>query len=107
MYNLLLAAYVTLLHKYTHQEDIIVGSPMAGRSQLPMEDCVGYFVNPVPLRVSVAGNPSFKNFLARTRQVVMEALEHQDLPFPQLVERLQLQRDLSRTPVFQVLDCVC
>lgn len=77
LYTLLLSAYYALLHRYTSQEDIIVGTPMAGRSTLEREDCVGFFVNTLPVRVNVGGNPSFRSLLARVKQRVMGALTHQ------------------------------
>ncbi len=67
LYTLLLSAFYTLLFHYTQQEDIIVGSPMANRNEIEREDCVGYYVNPVPLRSDLAGNPPFRTYLARVR----------------------------------------
>ena len=105
MYTLLLACYYTLLHVYSGQEDLVVGSPMACRNESAREGAVGYFVNALPLRSSLAGNPSFRSYLARVKQVVLGALSHQDLPLALLTQRL-LQgkdRDATRTPVFQTL----
>ena len=101
-YMTLLAAFQVLLLRYTAQEDILVGSPMIGRNRGELEKIVGYFVNPVVLRTDLSGNPSFLELLGRVRRVVLEALEHQDFPFPLLVERLQPERDPSRSPLFQV-----
>ena len=103
MYMALLAAWQVLLSRYTGQEDIIVGSPMTGRTQPALVDLVGYFVNPVALRADLSGNPSFTDLLNQVRQTVLEALEHQDYPFPLLVERLQVSRDPGRTPIFQTM----
>jgi len=102
LYVTLLAAFQVLLHRYTSQEDILVGSPMIGRNRAELAGLVGYFVNPVVLRANLAGNPPFSDFLRQTRHTVLAALEHQDFPFPLLVERLQPQRDPGRSPLFQV-----
>lgn len=103
MYTVLLAAFKILLYRYTGQEDILVGSPTYGRSRPEFAGIVGDFVNMIVLRGNLSGNPTFKTFLRRVRQVVLEAIEHQDYPFPLLVERLQPIRDPSRSPLFQVL----
>jgi amino acid adenylation domain-containing protein len=103
LYMLLLAAYQALLHRYTHQDAIVVGSSAACRSRAELAGLVGYFVNPLVLRVNVSGDESFKSFLDRVRITVLEAFDHQDYPFPLLVERLQPDRDSSRTPIFQVM----
>ncbi|NEO73603.1 amino acid adenylation domain-containing protein, partial [Moorena sp. SIO3H5] len=102
LYMVLLAAFQILLYRYTGQEDILVGSVTSGRSQSEFASIVGYFVNPVVLRASLSGNESFREFLTQVRHTVLEALEHQDYPFALLVERLQPQRDPSRSPIFQV-----
>jgi amino acid adenylation domain-containing protein/FkbM family methyltransferase len=101
-YVVMLAAFVALLHRYSGQEDIILGSPMSGRSRPEFADIVGYFVNPVVIRTGVSGSLPFTRLLAGMRKVVLEAIEHADLPFPVIVERLQPARDQSRSPVFQV-----
>ncbi len=103
LFMLLLASFQVLLHRYTGQEDILVGSPMSGRMQREFAGVVGYFVNPVVLRANLSGNPSFKAFLSQVRQTVLAAIVHQDYPFPLLIERLQPNRDPSRSPLFQVL----
>jgi thioester reductase-like protein/FkbM family methyltransferase len=102
LYMLLLAAFQVLLHRYTNQEDILVGAATTGRNQIEFAWVVGYFVNPVVLRADLSGNPPFKNFLKKVRQTVLDTLKHQDYPFPLLVERLQPNRDPSRSPLFQV-----
>lgn len=101
LYVTLLAAYQTLLHRYTNQETVLVGTPTFGRSQAEFARVIGHFVNPVVLRGDFGGDPSFREFLRRVRSTVLAALEHQDYPFPLLVDRLQPARDLSRTPIFQ------
>ncbi len=102
LYSTLLAAFQVLLHRYTGQEDILVGSPKAGRSR-KLARLVGYFVNPVVLRADLSGNPTFSAFLDRTHHTTLAAFEHGDYPFPLLVERLQPERDPSRSPIFQVM----
>ncbi|MEP7339011.1 MAG: amino acid adenylation domain-containing protein [Acidobacteriota bacterium] len=103
VYTTLLAAFYVLLHRYTGQEDVLVGSPTDGRSAAEFANLVGYFVNPVALRADLSGNPAFVELLARVRQLVLEAFEHRDYPFALLVERLQPARDASRAPLFQAM----
>ncbi len=103
LYMLLLAAFQVLLLRYTDQDDILVGTPMVGRSRSELERVVGYLANPVVLRTNLSGNPTFKELLGRVRHTVIAALEHQDYPFPLLVERLQPKRDASYSPIFQVV----
>ncbi len=100
---MLLAAFDVLVSRYTGQEDIVVGSPLNGRTRPEFEGVFGYFVNPVPIRTDLSGNPTFRGFLARVRQVVLDALDHQDYPSARLVAELPLRRDSSRSPLFQVL----
>ncbi len=101
-YTVLLAAYQALLYRYTGQTDILVGSPTSGRTQREFSGIVGYFVNMVVLRATIEDNLPFKDFLKQVQQTIISALEHQDYPFVKLVERLQPQRDPSRSPIFQV-----
>jgi amino acid adenylation domain-containing protein len=101
LFTVLLAAYQTLLFRYTGQEDILIGSPTAGRNRTGWEGLVGYFVNPVVLRADLSGHPRFRDLLVQARQTVLGALAHQDYPFSLLVERLQAHRDSSRSQVFQ------
>jgi amino acid adenylation domain-containing protein len=102
MYMSLLAAFQILLYRYSGQEDILVGSPMSGRSRPEFSGVVGDFINMVVLRANLSENPSFREFLGRVRQTVLEALNHQDYPFSFLVEQLAPNRDPSRSPLFQV-----
>jgi amino acid adenylation domain-containing protein len=102
LYTVILAAFQVLLHRYTGQEDILLGSPTAGRSKAEFAQIVGYFVNPVVLRANFSSNPTFQTFLAQVSSTVLGAIAHQDYPFPLLVEQLQPKRDQSRSPVFQV-----
>ena len=103
MYMTLLAAFQAMIHRYAGQADLLVGSPSAGRGRARLSGVVGYFVNPVVLRSDASDDPSFSDFLAATRRAVLGAFENQDYPFPTLVEKLQPQRDPSRSPVFQVM----
>ncbi|MDT5296661.1 MAG: hypothetical protein QOJ76_3541, partial [Acidobacteriota bacterium] len=102
LYMTLLAVFQTLLHRYTGQDDIVVGSPTAGRSRAEFAGVVGYFVNPLVLRADLSRNPTFAEFLGRVRGTVLESFRHQDYPFPLLVEQLQPERDPSRSPLFEV-----
>ncbi len=101
LYMTLLAAFKVLLHKYTGEQDVIVGTPTTGRSRSEFSDIVGYFVNPVALRSFVDRNESFADLLTQVQATVVDALAHQDYPFFQLVEKLKPVRDASRTPIFQ------
>ncbi len=95
----LLAAWQAVLSRWSGQEEFIAGAPMAGRSAREWGEVVGYFVNLVPLRADLSGDPAVRDLMARTRGTVLDALAHQDLPFALLAERLQPERDLSRPPL--------
>lgn len=101
LYMVLLAAYQVLLHRYSGQHDVVVGTPTAGRGQAGLADLFGCVVNMVPLRADLSGSPAFRDFLKQVRGKVVGALNHPDLPFSLLVDRVQTARDLSRAPVFQ------
>ena len=101
LFTPLIAAFYALLARHSGQTDLIVGCPTLGRSRAEFEAVVGYFVNPVPLRVTLDDDPTFRVFLERVRSVVQGGLAHQDYPFPLLVEQLRPDRDASRSPVFQ------
>jgi hypothetical protein len=103
LYMVLLAAFHLILHYHTGQEDLLVGSPVLGRSRVEFEGIVGLFTNPVILRANCSGNPTFEAFLDQVRHTVLAALEHQDYPTLLLVERLRPARDLSRPPLCQVM----
>ncbi len=103
LFMTLLAAFQTLLFRYTNSEDIPVGSAIANRHQPNVEGLIGFFVNTVVLRTDVSGSPSFKKLLIRVREVALAAYTYQDLPFEKLVAHLQPERDLSRQPLFQVV----
>ena len=103
LFMTLLAAFQTLLYRYTSQEDIVVGSPIANRNRTEIEGLIGFFVNTLVLRTDVSGNPSFRELLGRVRKTALDAYEHQDLPFEKLVEELKPERSLSYSPLFQVM----
>ncbi|QMT19178.1 amino acid adenylation domain-containing protein [Bacillus velezensis] len=103
LYMVLLAAYNTLLARLSGQEDIIVGSPIAGRPHKDLEPILGMFVNTLTIRTEPKGDKRFTDYLAEVRQAALEAYEHQDYPFEELVERLGVQRDMSRNPLFDVM----
>ncbi|HKR15496.1 MAG TPA: amino acid adenylation domain-containing protein [Pyrinomonadaceae bacterium] len=103
LFMTLLAAFQTLLHRYTGQEDIIVGTPIANRQRVELEDLIGFFVNTLAIRVDLGGAPTFTELLARVRETALGAYAHQRTPFEKLVQVLQPDRDLSHSPVFQVL----
>jgi amino acid adenylation domain-containing protein len=97
------AAFNVLLHRYTGQDDIAVGVPIANRTRVGTEQLIGTFVNTLVHRNDLSGNPSFVDFLRRVRSVALDAFTHQDLPFERLVRELAPERDPSRSPVFQVM----
>ena len=99
----LLAAFQALLYRYTGVEDIQVGFPIANRTRMEIENLIGFFINTLVLRSDLSGNPSFREFLHQVRKAALEAYAHQDLPFEKLVEELQPERNLSHSPLFQVM----
>ncbi|MEU0738910.1 amino acid adenylation domain-containing protein [Streptomyces sp. NPDC006134] len=103
VFMVLLSAYYLLLHRYSGQDDIIVGSPVTGRTREEFASVYGYFVNPLPLYVSLAGEPTAAELLARVRDTVLGGLDNQEYPFVLLVEELGLQHDPSRSAVFQAM----
>jgi len=103
LFMTLLAAFQTLLYRYTQQEDIAIGSPIANRNRSELEGLIGFFVNTLVLRTDLSGNPTFQELLDRVRKVTLSAYAHQDLPFEKLVDELHQERDLSRHPLFQVV----
>jgi amino acid adenylation domain-containing protein len=98
-----LAAFQVLLYRYSRQDDLVVGTPVAGRNRSEVEDLIGFFVNTLALRTNMTGNPTFRELLDRVREMVLEAYAHQDLPFEKLVEELNPERNLTYNPVFQVM----
>jgi amino acid adenylation domain-containing protein len=98
-----LAAFATLLHRYTAQHDIVVATPIAGRNRVEVEDLVGYFMNTVAIRVDAGGDPTFRELVRRVRERVLGAFAHQEVPFERVVHEVNPTRDLSRTPLCQVM----
>jgi non-ribosomal peptide synthetase component F len=102
LFMTLLAAFKALLYRYSTQDDIVVGSPIANRNRSEIEELIGFFANTLVLRTNLSGNPSFRDVLKRVREVTLGAYAHQDLPFEKLVAELQPDRNLGQTPLYQV-----
>jgi amino acid adenylation domain-containing protein len=102
LFMTMLAAYKALLYRYTEQEDILVGTPIANRNKAEIEPLIGFFVNTLVMRTDLSGNPSFSDLIKREREVSLAAYAHQDLPFELLVEHLHPDRRISHSPLFQV-----
>ena len=103
LFMTLLAAFQTLLLRYSGAQDLAIGTPIASRNQVEIEGLIGFFVNTLVLRADLRGNPTFTSLLARVRETALGAYAHQDLPFEKLVEELNPERNLSHTPLFQVI----
>ncbi|MGH9830873.1 MAG: condensation domain-containing protein, partial [Blastocatellia bacterium] len=103
LFMTLLAAFEVLLYRYSGQKDILVGTPIAGRNRKEVEGLIGIFVNTLVTRTDMSGDPTFRDLLDRVKEDALGAYANQDLPFEHLVEELQPERDLSRSPLFQVL----
>ncbi|MBN1628574.1 MAG: amino acid adenylation domain-containing protein, partial [Thermoleophilia bacterium] len=103
LYATLLAAFVALLHRYTGQDDIVIGHVVAGRTRSDLEGLIGFFVNTIPLRARLSNDPSFRDLVRQVRSAVMHGLAHQDVPLEKLTEELHLAHDLGRPPLFQLL----
>ncbi|UCE20069.1 MAG: amino acid adenylation domain-containing protein [Gemmatimonadota bacterium] len=103
LFMTLLAAFTVLLHRYTGQDIIVVGTPIAGRNRPEIEGLIGFFVNTLVMSTDLSGNPSFREVLVRVREVCLGAYDHQDLPFETLVEELRPERNLNQSPLFQMM----
>src|SRR5258706_2366056 len=103
LFMTLLAAFKTLLYRYSGQEDITVGTLMAGRNHIEIENLIGLFINAAVLRTDFSGEPTFSELLKRVREVTLGVYMHQDLPFERIVDHLHVERDMSRSPLFQIL----
>jgi amino acid adenylation domain-containing protein len=99
----LFAAFLALLHRVTGEDDLVVGSYVAGRGRRELEGLIGFFLNTLPVRMDLSGDPSFAELLGRVRATLLEAFEHQEVPFARLVEELRPDRDLSRSPICQIV----
>lgn len=103
LFMLLLAAFQTLIWRYTSREDILIGMPIAARNDASLEKIIGFFTNTLVIRGNLSGNPTFVELLRRTRETTLEAYEHQDLSFEKLIEAVTPRRSLSYTPLFQIM----
>ncbi|BBA33067.1 linear gramicidin synthase subunit C [Methylocaldum marinum] len=103
LFMTLLSAFLTLLARYSRQDDLVVGTPVANRNRRETEGLIGFFVNTLVLRVDLAGNPAFEEVVARVRQRALDAYAHQEVPFERIVEAVQPERSLSHSPLFQVM----
>ena len=101
MFVTLLAALQVLLHRYSGQDDLVVGTASANRSRVELAALIGYLLNTLPIRTDTSGDPTFEELLAHVKETTLAAYAHQDLPFPRLVEELKVERDASRAPLFQ------
>lgn len=103
LFMTLLTAFASLLGRYSNQDDIVIGSPIANRNRPELEGLIGFFANTLALRINLEGDPIFLELLSQVREVTMQAYAHQDLPFEMLVEKLKLERNPSYNPLFQVM----
>ncbi|MEA2147161.1 MAG: hypothetical protein QOG59_2748 [Solirubrobacteraceae bacterium] len=99
----LLSLFATLLSRYSGQDDLVIGTPFAGRNRTELESMVGYFINPLALRIDLSGDPSFAELVRRTRTTVLDAFAHADVAYETVVRAINPQRDMSQTPVFQAM----
>src|SRR5204862_4652300 len=102
LFMTLLAAFHALLHRYSGQDDVVVGSPIANRNRTELEGLIGFFVNSLALRGDLSGDPTFRELIGRVKEAALGAYAHQDVPFEKLVEELRPPRQLGQNPIFQV-----
>jgi hypothetical protein len=102
MFMALLAGYQALLHHFSGESDVVVGTPSANRNRVELEPMIGFFVNTLALRINMDGNPSFRELMQRVRETTLDAFSNQDAPFELVVKELRPQRELTRHPLFQV-----
>ena len=102
-FMVLLAAFAAVLHRWSGEDDLVVGTPVASRARAELEEVIGFFGNTLPLRTDLSGEPSFRALLARVRTATVDAYAHQDVPFEKLVDALGVERSLSHAPLFQVM----
>jgi amino acid adenylation domain-containing protein len=103
LFMVLLAAYASLLQRYSGEDDIVIGTPFAGRNRSELEGMIGYFINPLALRIDLSGAPSFNELLARAKETTLASFAHADVPYEMVVRATTPERDLSQSPVFQVM----
>jgi len=103
LFSVLLAAFAVLIQRYTGMENFLIGTPVAGRGEIETENLIGHFVNTLVLRYDLSGNPNGRELVRKTRETVLNALEHQDTPFEKVVEAVHPQRELGRAPLFDVM----
>jgi len=103
LFAVLLSAFQTLLYRYTNQPDITVGTPVANRNRVEIENLIGFFVNTVAIRVDLSGSPTFRQLLRQLRETILEVHAHQEIPLERVVEEVQPKRELNRAPLFQVM----
>src|SRR5204862_1423048 len=103
LFMVVLAGFKALLHRYTGQRDVIVGSPVANRTRIELEKIIGLFINTLVLRTEIEPRQSFRALIGRVRSAAIGAYAHQTAPFEKVVDELQPERDLSRAPLFQVM----
>src|SRR5690606_20033975 len=100
---LLLAAFGAALHRHTGQRDVVIGTPVSGRSRPELRSLMGMFINQLPIRIRVSRDDNFRSLLRNARTSALQALAHQEMPFPRLVEALAADADRSQPPIFQVM----
>jgi amino acid adenylation domain-containing protein len=102
LFAVLIAAFRAVLARHAGQDDVVIGTAVAGRTRIELEPLTGFFINTLPLRTRLSGDPTFRELVRREKETLLDALSHQELPFERMVEELRLPRDLTRNPVFQV-----